>query len=213
MSDCCEDKACAIEALRERQRGTRQGLSIILIGSSLPRHLAVNLEPSRGSYRLGHSAGPVLFWPLSLHYSGRAANIRLVMSLPTSNCRHARSVFAAFLLAAAFALQVGTAVASPPPDTVASASISEGGCCDTKAEPGCGDPVMLESAESCSRHCMQSSGAAPVQERLLASSISVCDAGAYSGKAQFPAHRPVITAAPRAVSSTPLIYHLQRLLN
>lgn len=148
-----------------------------------------------------------------LHSAPAAATI-LLMSLTTSRRQSTLPVFAALLLAAMLFFQGGAGFASPlSSNGIAVAPVSEAGCCGIGSEQGCGDVSALEAADACARHCAQSGSFMPTQIALSASYVPVCAAGDYTEKAVFPAHRPILTAAPRAISSTPLIYHLQRLLN
>jgi hypothetical protein len=125
------------------------------------------------------------------------------------------------LLAIMFLLQVCAGFASPvPADVAASASLSEGAylsegqCCGIPSGQGCDASSKLEAVDTCARHCAQPGSVASPHVALPAScSEPACEAGAYTQKLVFPPHRPILTAAPPAVSSTPLIYHLQRLLN
>jgi hypothetical protein len=131
----------------------------------------------------------------------------------TCNRRQAWLDFAALLIAAALVLQAGSAFASSlAGSTVAPAATSDDdSCCEIKSDTACGDAGMLE-AHACSRHCSQPGNTAPAREILPGSSAPVCNAGAHPTRTRFPEHSPVITAAPKAGSSTLLIYHLQRLL-
>ena len=136
------------------------------------------------------------------------------MSLTMPLSRHATPVLAALLLAVAFVLHIGTVSAAPlSGDTVAPASVSGGGCCDSQAQSGCSDPAMQEAIDSCTRHCAQSGHSVPSQGAVPGFSVPVCAAEVHARKLKFSPYRPVLAAAPPAISSTPLIYHLQRLLN
>ena len=122
---------------------------------------------------------------------------------------------AVLLVAAGFALQICASSANPlPGSATAPAAISAGSCCDNGSGERCTGLDAAEAADSCARRCAQSSSVLPSQVALSPSScVPVDSAGVYTEKTAFPPHRPLLAATPPAISSTPLIYHLQRLLN
>ena len=149
----------------------------------------------------------------SLH-SARAETTIPVMSLSLLSRRPVVSGFATVLLAVMFLLQACAGYASPLPGNITTAaSVAAESCCDTRWQPGCSGLNVVEAADSCVRHCAQPSHRAPSQTAVSASSLAVYGPDLYIGKVIFFAQRPPLNIAPRAISSTPLIYHLQRLLN
>ena len=136
------------------------------------------------------------------------------MSLSLLFRRSIASGFATTLLAVVFVLQACAGYASPLPGNVSTpASIASDSCCDKPSQPGCSDLNVAEASDICARHCAQPSHTAPSQTALSASNVPVYGPNPYTGKTVFLAQRPILSLAPRAISGTPLIYHLQRLLN
>lgn len=124
------------------------------------------------------------------------------------------SGFATALLAVIFLFQACASYASPlPANMSAPAGIASGSCCDTPSQPGCSDLNAAEASDVCARHCAQPGHTAPSQTAVPASGVPVYGSDIYTGKIVFLAQRPTLSLAPRAISGTPLIYHLQRLLN
>ena len=117
-------------------------------------------------------------------------------------------------VAALFLIQICAGFANPVASgaTIESVAIPAGGCCCARSEQGCTGLNAAEAADSCARHCAQSPNPAPPYSGLPASGVSASVIAASTRDVVFPAQRPVLSAAPRAISSTPLIYHLQRLL-
>lgn len=135
------------------------------------------------------------------------------MSLSLLFRRSIASGFATTLLAVMFVLQACAGYASPLPGKVSTPVIGPDSCCDTRSEPDCSDLYVAEASDVCARHCAQPGHTAPSQTAVSASNVPVYGPAPYTGKIVFLAHRPTLSLAPRAISSTPLIYHLQRLLN
>ena len=136
------------------------------------------------------------------------------MSLSLLFRRPIVSGFATTLLAVAFFLQACAGYASPLPGKINTlASVASESCCDTLSQPGCNDLNLAAASDVCARHCVQTGHPAPSPTAVSASSVPVYGSDAYTGKLVFLAQRPTLSLAPRAISNTPLIYHLQRLLN
>jgi len=119
-----------------------------------------------------------------------------------------------FLVAAMSLLQVGSGFAESLANSAAApAATVAGDCCDTSGERNCDSLVPSEAAASCARHCAQLPGAVPSKSGLLAPSFPACGSASQTGIINYSVRPPRLRAAPPAISSTPLIYHLQRLLN
>ncbi|MGQ0749147.1 MAG: hypothetical protein ACT4PS_01295 [Betaproteobacteria bacterium] len=108
-------------------------------------------------------------------------------------------------------LEAGAAAALAVNDTAS--PIVELGCCNAFREFGCGDVRMSETPDRCARHCIEGNRSPQRHVALSPSNMLLSVAGIVSSKALYPPQRPDLDEAPRAISSTPLIYHLQRLLN
>lgn len=97
---------------------------------------------------------------------------------------------------------------------VASAAKSGHACCDTSQGEGCaaipaGEPVDDSCSPACAapRHAVMPESA--VSPAGVLASACVAERGCF----EFSDRSSSLTAAPVAISSTPLIYFLQRLLN
>ncbi|MGQ0524888.1 MAG: hypothetical protein ACT4P8_14660 [Betaproteobacteria bacterium] len=122
--------------------------------------------------------------------------------------------FTGLLLAAMFVLQVCAGFAAPFAADIAAGMSADAGCCSANSAEPCGNPGHADAADSCARQCLQPVHSAPTQALSSAFNISQPDLGISVGKVIFPVQpRHIAAAPPRAISSTPLIYHLQRLLN
>jgi hypothetical protein len=123
--------------------------------------------------------------------------------------------FGAMLLLSAWSLvQISAGFASPlSSDVTVPAAISAGGCCINDSDAACAGFGAAEMADLCERHCAQSHAPAPAPFGLPAFNDYPCANSARAVKVAFPDQGSGLNAAPRAISNTPLIYHLQRLLN
>lgn len=122
----------------------------------------------------------------------------------------------AMLLVAALALvQIGTGFTAGLANAAnIPAATTAGGCCSGGFEPVCAtaqDPVGAFNI--CARYCIQGQDIAKSDSGLLTSATFTFASPSPVGWVAFPPQSPRLSAAPRAISSTPLIYHLQRLLN
>jgi len=122
--------------------------------------------------------------------------------------------FCAVLLLSAWSLvQICAGFASPLSSGVTvPAAMSAGGCCDNGSDAGCASLGAAEIADSCARHCAQSHDPASGFVGFPASGVFPCFTAARTAEVVFPAQLSRLSAKPPAISSTPLIYHLQRLL-
>ena len=97
---------------------------------------------------------------------------------------------------------------------VTSAAKAGDTCCDTNQGNGCAatlaeNPVFGSCAPACAepRQTVTSDAVIPSAGSFVATSAE------EPSRFEYPEKPPSLTAAPAAISSTPLIYHLQRLLN
>ena len=97
--------------------------------------------------------------------------------------------------------------------SVASAAVTGDGCCDTNQAYGCAATGAADPGGSCAPVCAQPRHTVTLDAAVQAADVPAAAITAESGRIKFPEKSPVLTAAPPAISSTPLIYHLQRLLN
>ena len=97
--------------------------------------------------------------------------------------------------------------------TTAPAAVNGSGCCDTSQVNGCAAAGAADLARPCAPECAQPRQTATTEAVGPAVGACVAVSTAAYGRFKYPEKSPVLTAAPPAVSSTPLIYHLQRLLN
>jgi len=86
-------------------------------------------------------------------------------------------------------------------------------CCDASHEESCSRTRNKYSADPCASVCAQANGLVNINVAISGMGVTAFAAPCLSGHVVFPVRRPTLTAAPAAISSTPLIYHLQRLLN
>lgn len=95
---------------------------------------------------------------------------------------------------------------------VAPLSATSNSCCETGQPDGCAMPDAADSPAPCaSSYCMEPRRAVTVDVAAPAAGITA--AGPESRRFKYHEIPPILAAAPPAISKTPLIYHLQRLLN
>ena len=95
---------------------------------------------------------------------------------------------------------------------VAPTSVTGNTCCETGQPDGCARPDFAYSPASCaSAYCMEPRGVVAVD--VAAPAAGVTAAAPESGRFRYREKPLLLAAAPPAISKTPLIYHLQRLLN
>ena len=96
---------------------------------------------------------------------------------------------------------------------VASTAVTGDGCCDTNQANGCATAGAADPTGSCAPVCAQPRHTVTLDSAVAASGMPAVASTAESDRFRFPEKPPALTAGPPAISSTPLIYHLQRLLN
>ena len=96
---------------------------------------------------------------------------------------------------------------------VTPAAVTAEGCCDMSQANGCAAASAVDSGGYCAPICAQPRHMVTLDAAVPAADVPVAASTAESGRFKFPEKPPALTSAPPAISSTPLIYHLQRLLN
>jgi hypothetical protein len=97
-------------------------------------------------------------------------------------------------------------------EAVAPRSATSNNCCETGQPDGCATPDVAGSPAPCaSSFCMEPRRALTVDVAAPAAGITA--AAPESRRFRYREKPPILAAAPPAISKTPLIYHLQRLLN
>ena len=141
------------------------------------------------------------------------ATIPGVMCLPFHARVRARFVRA--LLSAILALQVCASFAAPRGDTSSvSTTPTVSDCCGDVPEAGCESfNVTMAAMDGCLQQCLQPTPLANGAAFFLTSIIAAHARLWMGDKVTFPPCTQRLATAPPASGSTPLIYHLQRLLN
>jgi len=94
------------------------------------------------------------------------------------------------------------------------AAVTGDPCCDTNRGNGCAATSAENSFDgSCAPACAEPRRTVLSDPAVPSSGALVAVIDSRPGRFEFPEESPSLTAAPAAISSTPLIYHLQRLLN
>jgi hypothetical protein len=132
----------------------------------------------------------------------------------TPNRSKSKRLNALLLLGALVFAQVCAGFAAPPANaTPMSATPASDRCCDTGSGSACAAVRdTIGAFDACARHCAQWKDAPQSHEGFPASAGLTFYGPAFSARAVFPSQHLRLRAAPRAASSTPLIYQFQRLL-
>ena len=96
---------------------------------------------------------------------------------------------------------------------VTSAAKAGDSCCDTNQGNGCGTTLAENPAfDSCAPACAEPRQTVLSDAVIPSAGALVAASAGEPGRFEYPEKPPSLAAAPAAISSTPLIYHLQRLL-
>lgn len=148
------------------------------------------------------------------HYLPDRSHTQIVHDAMSAPPRFPRQFHGALLLFAAlalFATRIGITAPFVTGNSASSAMAAEM-CCDSHSAAGCTEAGNGPIDSACLSRCAQANTAKQFRAGLPAPANTACAGAPYTGRVLFLPLALRSGAAPPAVSGTPLIYLLQRLL-